>query len=444
MGKFTRFSTLILFTLLIAITSIALAETGTQKPFAYIEKAGMILKGTEIDEDAVSSEYKSYLDYYGYFDYLFEEPYVRAFVIDQLLKEKLEEYLSKSENLSLEAFQEKYSGVSEAEMQSYYEENRENIMKEAYVDFDYAVFETEDQAKKFLEKANEVGFQKALETIQDTSLVASDTYNGLKKSETGEAFIDILFGPYTSKLRLHTTENGSFVFFIKNSNDLSTFENFKESPMYASTRQNISNEKFNKYIDERIKNENIRFVVPQEYDIWLARVENIPAETIVEKYFNTVFDKDGNVIENNPWTISGMLMSIEDAKLTEKYSKEYGNAIKRLYDMGYKSFLVLARLRNYDDSESILLQYNIQLSEILLHYIEQNDIMSVLQYIYSNLSELETLSNSQNPEIRQKALEYLYKMNKALGDGESANKYLDQLRKENPDYKVPESEKEDN
>jgi|GEM_PF-5704171 len=36
MGKFTRFSTLILFTLLIAITSIALA--GTQKPFAYMKK----------------------------------------------------------------------------------------------------------------------------------------------------------------------------------------------------------------------------------------------------------------------------------------------------------------------------------------------------------------------------------------------------------------------
>jgi len=109
--------------------------------------------------------------------------------------------------------------------------------------------------------------------------------------------------------------------------------------------------------------------------------------------------------------------------------------------MGYKSFLVLARLRNFDNSERVVLEYNVELSKILMGYIKNGDTLSVLQYIYSNLSELEELSNSENPEVRQKALEYLYKMNKVLGDEESANKYLEQLLEENPNYEVEDEEK---
>jgi Tfp pilus assembly protein PilF len=50
------------------------------------------------------------------------------------------------------------------------------------------------------------------------------------------------------------------------------------------------------------------------------------------------------------------------------------------------------------------------------------------------------LSNSKNPEVRQKALEYLYRMNKVLGDEESSKKYLEQLYQENPNYKVEDDE----
>jgi len=434
MGKFGRFSILVLFTLLITFSTISYAAGGSSQ-FAYIEKDGKILQGTEISEEEVLHMYDMYLNYYGYFDFLFEEPYVRAIIINDLLREKFISYLSSSENLSSEAFQEKYSDVSEAEMQKYYADNRDEIMKDAYVDIDYAVFETQEQAEEFMKKASEVGFEKALESVSEEVLLASDTYDGLKKSETGEAFIDILFGPYTNKLRMHTTENGSFVFFIRNSNDLATFEKFKASPMYADARKNISDEKFKKFIETKLTTENAKFVVPNEYNIWIDMVQNLPAEELVQKYYDTVFDKEGNVSAEKAWVISGMLTAIEDAKLTDKYEKEYSNGIRKLYGMGYKSFLVLARLRNYDDSELVNLEYNVELSEILLYYIEQDDIMSVLQYIYSNLSELETLSNSENSQIRQKALEYLYKMFKALGEEDTANEYLDKLLKENPEYK---------
>ncbi|MFN3328767.1 MAG: peptidyl-prolyl cis-trans isomerase, partial [Fervidobacterium pennivorans] len=238
----------------------------------------------------------------------------------------------------------------------------------------------------------------------------------------------------------HTTDNASFVFYIKNLNDLSTFEKFKSSPMYEEVMSSLSENKFEKYVEEKISAESIKFIVPSQYAIWFDMVQNVPAEKLVEKYYSSLFDKSGNLLSVEPIEISGFITAIEDAKLDEQYKKEYELAIKKLYDMGYKSFLVLARLRNFDNSENVVLEYNVELAKILIGYIKKGDTLSVLQYIYSNLSELEELSNSKNPEVRQKALEYLYRMNKVLGDEESSKKYLEQLYQENPNYKVEDDE----
>lgn len=434
MKRYLKILSLLLTVGVLFLSSIALAST-QQNFAAYLEKGGKILTG--ITWDDIDQLYELYEMYYGSFDPIFEKPYVEALIINQLLKDKFVEYLSEAEGLSSEEFKVAHSEISESDMEKYYEENREDIQQEAYVDFDYAVFETEEEAKKFYDRASEVGFEKAIsEASESSGLLDSDSYAGLKKSQTSASFIDVLFTPSEKKLKMHTTDNASFVFNIKNLNDLSTFEKFKESPMYEEVMANLSNEKFEKYVEEKIKSEKINFAVPQEYKIWFDMVRNVPPEKLVEQYYSTVFNEIGNLIETNPIILTGLLTALEDANLVEEYIEEYEALVRELYELGYRSFLVLARLRQFDNSENVLLEYNVELSKILINYINNGDTLSVLQYIYSNLSELEELSNSGNPEVRQKALEYLYRMNKALGDEESANKYLEQLHQENPNYKI--------
>jgi len=437
---FRIFNLLLVFSVL--FVSSLVSANDLQKFAAYLEKNGTIVAG--ISQEDIDELYQLYEAYYGSFDPLFEKPYVEALVMKRLLEDKFIEYLSNAEGLSPEDFKSSHSDVSEEEMKEYYENNREEIQQEAYVDFDYAVFETEEKAREFFSRANEVGFEKAVRELSEASpseLLDTNTYSGLKKSETSEAFVDVLFTPSDKPLRMHTTDNASFVFYIRNLNDLSTFEKFKASPMYEEVLINLSENKFQKYVEEKISTEDIKFVVPPQYTIWFDTVQNVPAEELVEKYYSAVFDKSGNLLSVEPIEISGFITAIDDANLIEKYKREYEIAIKKLYDMGYKSFLVLARLRNFDNSERVVLEYNVELSKILMGYIKNGDTLSVLQYIYSNLSELEELSNSENPEVRQKALEYLYKMNKVLGDEESANKYLEQLLEENPNYEVEDEEK---
>uniref|UniRef100_A0A7V4NE31 Peptidyl-prolyl cis-trans isomerase n=1 Tax=Fervidobacterium pennivorans TaxID=93466 RepID=A0A7V4NE31_FERPE len=436
---FRIFNLLVILSILFA-SSLVLSN-GLQKFAAYLEKNGTIVAG--ISQEDIDELYQLYEQYYGSFDPLFEKPYVEALVMKRLLEDKSIDYLSTAEGLSLEDFRSSHSDVSEDEMREYYENNRQQIQEEAYVDFDYAVFETEEKAKEFYNRANEVGFEKAVQELSEASpseLLDTDTYLGLKKSETSEAFVNVLFTPSEKPLRMHTTDNASFVFYIRNLNDLSTFEKFKDSPMYEEVMSSLSENKFQKYVEEKISTENIKFIVPSQYAIWFDMVQNVPAEKLAEKYYSSVFDKSGNLLSVEPLEISGFITVIEDAKLDEKYKKEYELAIKKLYDMGYKSFLVLTRLRNFDNSENVVLEYNVELSKILIGYIKNGDTLSVLQYIYSNLSELEELSNSENPEIRQKALEYLYKMNKILGDEESSKKYLEKLNQENPNYSVEDEE----
>jgi len=103
----------------------------------------------------------------------------------------------------------------------------------------------------------------------------TNTYSGLKKSETSEAFVDVLFTPSDKPLRMHTTDNASFVFYIRNLNDLSTFEKFKASPMYEEVLINLSENKFQKYVEEKISTEDIKFVVPPQYTIWFDTVQNV-------------------------------------------------------------------------------------------------------------------------------------------------------------------------
>lgn len=421
-----------LLSTIFVVLSFSLILANGDLPIASLKIGDNQINGTEVYEKDVEEIYKIYVSFYGNFDPLFEEPYVKVFILKDLLNEKATSYLAYLENISYENFQEKYSAVSESDLRTYYEENREEIMKDEYVDLDYAYFESKEEAEKFYKLASEKGFERALEEAEN---VEYDSYDGLKKSETSEVFVDIIFGNYPSNLRLFYNENGNFIFNIRARNDYSTYEQFKGSPKYEEAKDIISKEKLNDYVVKRIKELNIEVAANEKYKIWLDILEGKDYENILKTYYKNVFDNNKSVITNEPWVISAIISIIEEGKLTEKYNSEYENSLRKLYESNYKTFSVLAKLRQFDNSEIVNLEYNVELSKILLNYIENGDIMSVIQYIFQNLSQLEELSNSESREIKLKAIEYLYYMYNALEETEQSKKYYDMIIKIDPNHK---------
>lgn len=418
---------LVLLTLVFTFAQAQTAETAAQ-----IEVNGAVIENGTISAEEVSSYYEYYLQYYGTLDPLFEESYVKAFILNELVKERLTEYFAKKDGITVEELQANNSSVSDEEMQNYYNANRDDLMQnEQYVDFDYAYFETQEEAKAFYDKAAEVGFDKALE---ESSAVENDSYTGLKKAETGEAFIEVLFGNYDNPLRISYSDDGSFVFRVNKLNDMSTYELFKESQVYNDILGQIVMQKFDQYLNDRIKSEKVAIKTSDGYAIWIAIAKNEDMQKIYDTFYPVVFDKDGKVVTDDPWLLSGLLVSIEEAEKIDQYATEYNEIVEKLYNMGYKSFTILARMREISDSEQVKLEYNVALSNLLLQDIENGNIMSVFQYLYTNIGELEELTQSENPQIRQKALEYLYRMYKVLGDTQSALEYLQTLQSENPQY----------
>jgi len=81
---------LVLLTLLFTFVQAQTTETAAQ-----IEVNGTIIENGTVSADEISSYYEYYLQYYGSLDPLFEEPYVKAFILNELVKERLTEYLRK-------------------------------------------------------------------------------------------------------------------------------------------------------------------------------------------------------------------------------------------------------------------------------------------------------------------------------------------------------------
>jgi len=244
----------------------------------------------------------------------------------------------------------------------------------------------------------------------------------------------VLFGNYDNPLRISYSDDGSFVFRVNKLNDMSTYELFKESQVYNDILGQIVMQKFDQYLNDRIKSEKVAIKTSDGYAIWIAIAKNEDMQKIYDTFYPVVFDKDGKVVTDDPWLLSGLLVSIEEAEKIDQYATEYNEIVEKLYNMGYKSFTILARMREISDSEQVKLEYNVALSNLLLQDIENGNIMSVFQYLYTNIGELEELTQSENPQIRQKALEYLYRMYKVLGDTQSALEYLQTLQSENPQY----------
>lgn len=432
-GLLTVLLVLVFFAIALAETNLVPSKILTDNVVARITADGKVIENGEILSSEIDEIYQFYSSFYGPFDSVFDEPYVRAYILNEALQERVRSFLAKYENLDVETFVEKYSLVTEADMKRYYEENREELMEdEVYIDLDYAYFDDEERAREFYEKAQKFGYEKAL---SESSPVNSDSYDGLKRSETGSLYRDILFGTHPSNLRFFATDDGFFVFNIRKYNDMSTYELFKESKKYKKVREELGKKALETYVDRKMKELKINVVTTDGYRLWLGIVENRDLPALYNTFRPLVIGVNGQITTKDPWLLSGLVVALEEAGIVDSYKSDYQLILRYLYDNEVRSWPLLARLREVDNSESVMLDYNVLLSRILIEkYISSGDTFSVFQYIMRNLSELETLSSSSNPTVRQKALEYLYRMYKALEDYGMARQYLERLQGENPHY----------
>ncbi|HPV63071.1 MAG TPA: SurA N-terminal domain-containing protein, partial [Fervidobacterium sp.] len=87
---------LVLLTLVFTFAQAQTAETAAQ-----IEVNGAVIENGTISAEEVSSYYEYYLQYYGTLDPLFEESYVKAFILNELVKERLTEYFARKDGITV-------------------------------------------------------------------------------------------------------------------------------------------------------------------------------------------------------------------------------------------------------------------------------------------------------------------------------------------------------
>ncbi len=397
----------------------------------YLRSNGKVLEETNVSFEEVESYYEWTKSQYGSFDEVFEEPYVKSYLLIAILKDKAVEFFAKQEGLSVEEFQKKYSRLSDEELLRFFNENREDLLKNyEYVVVKYAFFEEAELAKKVFEEAKEIGFEKALEKY---GIDLEDAGN-LRRAETNETFIEVLFSG--EGLKYFETEEGIFLLNVEKIGKISDFDSFVQSPYFDEIMSETTEKVYEENLTKLIEENNIEFDSDKDsYKIWMDIVSKRSAEEIYKEYVNKVVDKNSNILTNDSWLIAGLIETIENIQArTEEQSNLRTNLLRKLYSEGNKTFLVLSRLSEVVEDEKIELEYNVALSNILISYIDNGDIMSVLNYLFQNLNELEGLSNSENIDIKKEALLYLAIMYSKLGEKETALQYLNTLKGIDPNY----------
>ncbi len=397
----------------------------------YLTSNGKVLEETYVSSEEVQNYYEGVKFQYGNFDEVFEEPYVKSYLLIAILKDKAVEFFAKQEGLSVEEFQKKYSKISDEELLKFFNENKEDLIKNyEYVAVKYAFFEDADLAKKVFEEAKEIGFEKALEKY---GIDLEDAGN-LRRAETDEKFIEVLFSG--EGLKYFETDEGIFLLKVEKIEKISDFDSFVQSPYFDEIVSDLSEKTYEGNFSKLLDENAIDFESDNDgYKIWMDIVLRKDAEEIYKEFLNKVADKNLEVFATDPWLLAGLVENIENIQVkTDEHMVLRTNLLKKLYDEGHKTFLVLARLSEVVQDEKIELEYNVALSNILITYIDNGEIMNVLNYIFQNLNELESLSSSENEEVKKEALLYLAIMYSKLGEKEIALQYLNTLKGIDPNY----------
>ncbi|MBO8140304.1 MAG: peptidyl-prolyl cis-trans isomerase [Thermosipho sp. (in: Bacteria)] len=315
---------------------------------AYLTKDGTALNSDYwIFPWDVENSYSQALSYYQIteVDPIFEEPMLKASILEDLIKNKeilyyaevngisptkdeIQTELSKQEEsinsneqalnyikqkygsvqkyldtikpeiekyLIISKVREKLGSVSEEEMKNYYIENKESLQNQYdSANVDYVYFTDSSSANEFINQAMQKGFYQA---ATDASLNVQNVAE-LKRGMLEKDVEDTIFESSNTMVGPIPIGTSFFVFNVKDIKTVDTYEKFTLSSGYQEVLSTLQDKKFNEALNEFIENNNVSFeIVDPVYKAWYKVLNNSGKDLIqVYKELNeTVFDSNGEI-----------------------------------------------------------------------------------------------------------------------------------------------------
>ena len=392
---------------------------------------------------------------------------------------------SVKEELTLKKVREKVMSVTDDEVKKYYEGHKKDIMlKYDKADLVSVSFDKEEDAKAFVNKAAEIGFEKAATSMG----LETEELNSFGRGILGDEVDDIVFSASpNSVVGPFNIFDKWYVFKVKDVRKVDTYENFVISDAFQDVKSQISNEKYNKWIENYKKEKHISYVIKDEiYRYWLEVMKKErDEEDIWKELKNHIFEKS-NIREDAQDELKAIFVVVsEDLKfqkenelrdlksykkdleegkeVSENLKKKYGElskdeleqkiskvqaqlneiedlykkVVEDLYEGFPTSMEVLRRMVQIKPEDRyVRFEYYSQLYSRLKPLIQYGQVSSILNDILQTQIGLLTvaMATDVSTDVRAEAYYDLYDMSISMGDATSAKYYLDSLKEIAPDY----------
>jgi len=330
---------------------------------AYLTKDGTALNSDYwIFPWDVENSYSQALSYYQIteVDSIFEEPMLKASILEDLIKNKeilyyakvngisptkdeIQTELSKQEEsinsneqalnyikqkygsvqkyldtikpeiekyLIISKVREKLGSVSEEEMKNYYIENKESLQNQYdSANVDYVYFTDSSSANEFINQAMQKGFYQA---ATDASLNVQNVAE-LKRGMLEKDVEDTIFESSNTMVGPIPIGTSFFVFNVKDIKTVDTYEKFTLSSGYQEVLSSLQDKKFNEALNEFIKSNNVAYeIVEPTYKAWYE-VLNKSGKDLIQVYKELnemVFDSNGSISLDVPVEIKTAFVTL--------------------------------------------------------------------------------------------------------------------------------------
>ncbi|MEN3042239.1 MAG: peptidyl-prolyl cis-trans isomerase [Fervidobacterium sp.] len=354
----------------------------------------------------------------------------------------------KEQELLLADVREKLGGVSDNEIKSYYNKNKNDIIsKYTKAEVDYATFKTKEEMNKFIKLATEKGITQAA-----SELSVNLTPHTLTKGTFPDEIEKMIFDATSTIVSIPYNES-YFVFNIKSVQKVDKYESFAKSDAYKEIRDELVNKKFAENFKKWKDEQKISFELKDAvYRAWYTALttENKDLMNAYKKMYEMLFTDKGEVKTDIPAEQKAAFLVIADriAESTdtalEKIKSDVKEFEKKLVNSVYEtskgsSREILRRMKNYyPEKKDIAFQYYSKLYDEVKPYLSVGGAYYVMNQLFEIYQGFAELAESTKTDVKIRADSYykLYDMNKALDDPKTAKSYLQKLKELKPDYSL--------
>jgi len=354
----------------------------------------------------------------------------------------------KEQELIIQAVKDKLGAISESDVQSHYDKNKEQLIQQyTNAEVSYATFSTKEEMDKFVKSAMEKGITQAA-TEASITLTDYTLTKGILPEELEEMIFDA-----TSTIVSFPYNETYFVFNVKSVQKVDTFENFKKSEAYTEVLNNLKNEKFGDEFKKWKEANKVEFQIRDAvYNVWYKALSSEEKDllTVYKKMYEDMFNDNGEVrtdiaVEQKSafLVVADRIVASTDTALetvkadVKEFEKKIVNSIYE--QVKGSSMEILRRMKEYyPDKKDIAFDYYSKLYDTVKPYLSIGGayyVMNQLFEVYQGFSELAE-STSVDVKIRADSLYKLYDMNKLLDDPNTAKGYLAKLKELKPDYSI--------